>query len=250
MKSSLLEQPRRLLSLDIESLDLGTRPVITQIALLAYDLDEDEMIKTEYVEYLPIQPQLDMKPARTVSASTIVWWMSQSDEARARFSENLGDDSFDLQWLAKSFCDTFAKLTGNFTIPYVLMAKGPQFDVCAVETLLLELDLAIPWNIVQSDYNRVVDLRSLLRHEKVDPKTVPKPEGFIEHVAYWDALWQISQYRACQPGSALILQQEMEESHPLVDVAPGLPDTGEQRRLPIKRPFAASTESRPGTMPA
>lgn len=231
MPSRLLESPRLLLMLDIESLDLGPRPVITQIALVPYDLEEDELLdKKSFVEYLPIQPQLDMATPRTISASTIVWWMQQSDEARARFENNLGDDMFDLQWVAKNFADSFRRITANGTIPYTLCAKGPQFDVVAVETLLGELGVDVPWDSNQ-EYEWVEDLRTLLRHHRINAHDVPVPEGFIKHVAYWDCRAQIDQYLACRIGKVI------KEPEPDTTPAARLPDLDSQRKLPgINKP--------------
>lgn len=215
----MFEEPRLLLMVDIESLDLGPRPVITQIAMLGYDLEQDVHLPTRYVEFLPIQPQLDAIKPRTISASTLWWWFQQSDEARLRFEQNLGDDPFDLQYLAKSFVDTFRKMTAGYD-SYVICARGPQFDLVAIESLLLELDLTVPWR-----YGWVEDLRTLMRKAKLHSSDVPQPEGFIHHVAYWDSLWQISQYLACRSGTVRIL----DEAH----AAPtGLPSTDPQKRLP------------------
>lgn len=213
-------EPKLLLSVDIESLDLGPRTVVTQIAMLGYDLEQDTRLKLHYNEFLPIQPQIDMKPARTISAQTLWFWMQQPDEARLRFENNLGDDPFDLQYLTKSFVDTFRRMTADYE-SYVIVAKGPQFDLVAIESLLTELDLEVPW-----DYDAVDDLRTLLRKAKINPKDVPTPEGFIKHVAYWDADWQIDQYLACRAGTVRIL---VEDEH----AAPtGLPNTEPQKALP------------------
>lgn len=220
--SSLLEIPRLLLMLDIESLDLGANAVVTQIAMLGYDLEQDEMLKDEFVEYLPAQPQIDSLK-RSVSFATILWWMQQSDEARARFENNRGDDMFDVQYIMKSLVTFFNRITSNGTIPYVVAAKGPQFDVVAIESLLTQLDLEVPWT-----YNRVEDLRTMLRQSKIDPRSVPKPEGFIEHVGYWDARWQIDQYLACRIGRPMPVET------PTGATGTGLPDTDAQKKLPIK----------------
>lgn len=213
--------PRLLLMVDIESLDLGPRTVVTQIALLGYDLEQDQHLKLNYNEFLPIQPQLDAVKPRTISAQTLWFWFQQPDEARLRFENNLGDDPFDLQYLAKSFTDTFRRMIVGYESSYVIVAKGPQFDLVAIESLLTELDVEVPWQ-----YDRVDDLRTLLRKAKINPKDVPTPPGFIKHVAFWDALWQIDQYLACRAGTVRILAED-EHAEPT-----GLPRTDPQKTLP------------------
>lgn len=227
--SSLLEIPKRLLMIDIESLDLGPRPVITQIAMLGYDLEQDEHVDFRFFEYLPAQPQMDLTPTpRTVSFPTIWFWMQQPDESRLRFENNLGDEIHEVTLIMRQFVTAFNRMTNNGKTPYVVVAKGPQFDIVAIETLLEELNLAVPW-----DYNKVEDLRTLLRHRKIDPRDVPEPDGFIKHVAFWDSRYQIDQYLACQMGRVI---HELDPKADSLISGKGLPDTNPQRRLPIAPP--------------
>lgn len=184
--------PDLLLMVDIESLALGVRPVITQVALLGYDLREDEMLDARHVEHYPIDPQLSLNPPRIISGSTLAWWMDQSDEARARFKLSTSTDFEDLVALARGFIQTFNKLTQNGKANYEICAKGPQFDLAAIETLLNELGLEAPWA-----YDRVVDLRTMLKRAGINPYNVANPRGFVKHVAFWDSRAQINQYLAC-----------------------------------------------------
>jgi hypothetical protein len=185
--------PSRVLMLDIESLALGTRPVITQVALIGYDLEEDELLDTRHVQFYPVDPQQQIIPPRRIMASTIAWWMKQSDEARVRFEQSVSDDFAELPALARHLIATVNQLTDDGKIPYEIVAKGPQFDVAAVETLLEDLGLKTPW-----DYRNVRDLRTLLATAGINEKNIPKPAGFVPHVAYWDARWQLNQYLAAR----------------------------------------------------
>lgn len=187
------EPPQVLLMVDIETLALGPRPVITQAALLGYDLEEDEMLESRHVQYYPVDPQQQIIPPRRIMAKTIAWWMKQSDEARERFELSTSDDFQDLPALARNLISVFNLLTHNGTKRYELVAKGPQFDIVALETLLEELGLDVPW-----DYGLVRDLRTLCADAGLNPKNVAKPSGFIPHVAYWDARWQINIYLAAK----------------------------------------------------
>jgi hypothetical protein len=73
--------------IDIETLSLGTRPVITQFAMLSFAMDNPDEIVRRHVIDLPIQPQLDLPVPRKVSGSTLGWWLSQPHEARLNFHE-------------------------------------------------------------------------------------------------------------------------------------------------------------------
>lgn len=185
--------PQVLLMLDIETLSLGARPVITQVSLLGYDLEEDELLDHRHVQYYPVEPQQQLIPPRRISASTIAWWMKQSDEARGRFEFSTSTDFQDLPALARNLTTVFNQLTNNGTIPYELVAQHPQFDVVAMETLFEELGLDKPWS-----HQCVYDLATKLKDAGLNGKNVPKPAGFIPHVAYWDCRWQIDQYLAAK----------------------------------------------------
>ncbi len=185
--------PDVIVSIDIETLALGPRPVITQIAMLGYDLQEDDFLPKQHVEYYPIEPQQQIIPARRISASTLSWWMKQSDEAREKFELSTPTDFQDLVALARNLITVFNQLTQNGTANYEVVAKGPQFDIVAIETLLEELGLEVPWA-----YDKVRDLRTMLAMAGINAKNVGKPAGTIPHVAYWDSRWQINQYLAAK----------------------------------------------------
>lgn len=182
--------------IDIESLSLGPRPVITQIAMLGYDLQEDELMESRHVQFYPMEPQQQIIPPRTISASTIAWWMIQSDEAREKFKYSTEIEFEDLAARLRNLIHVFNQLTDHGKANYEVVAKGPQFDIVAIETLLVECGLTVPWA-----YDRVVDLRTMLRRAGINPRNVAKPAGCIPHVAFWDARWQISQYLAASRGS-------------------------------------------------
>lgn len=188
--------PDMIVSIDIESLSLGPRPVITQIAMLGWDLQEDELMEHRHVQYYPIEPQQQIIPARVISASTIAWWMDQPDEARALFRYSTETEFEDLAARLRNLITVFNQLTDYGKSNYEVVAKGPQFDIVAIETLLVECGLTVPWA-----YDRIVDLRTMLRRSGINPRNVPKPAGCIPHVAFWDARWQISQYLAALRGN-------------------------------------------------
>lgn len=192
-----IPQPDMIVMVDIESLDLGPRPVITQIAMLGYDLQEDALLENRHVQFYPIEPQQRIIPARTISAETIAWWMNQSDDAREKFKYSTETEFEDLAARLRNLIHVFDQLTDHGKANYEIVAKGPQFDIVAIETLLIECGLFVPWA-----HDRVVDLRTMLRRAGINAKNVAKPAGCIPHVAFWDARWQISQYLAASRGNA------------------------------------------------
>lgn len=185
------EPPQVILMVDIESLALGPRPVITQAAMLGYDLEEDELMDARHVQYYPVEPQQQIIPPRRIMASTVAWWMKQSDEARDRFEQSTSNDFQDLPALARNLISVFHQLTHGKR--YEIWARGPQFDLVALSTLIEELGLETPWA-----YDSVRDMRTLCALAGINPKNVAKPAGFIPHVAFWDARYEINIYLAAQ----------------------------------------------------
>jgi hypothetical protein len=178
------------LMVDIESLDVSARSIVTQIALYPFHLEEEELLPDSLHIFLPLQAQMDLIPTRTMSADTFVWWMGQSDDARARFERNTSDDFNELPILMRQFVSRFEKLTHMYG-DYELIARGPQFDVVNIETLLRDCGLKAPWK-----YDKVVDLRTMCRLAGVSTKNgdVPEPHGYVPHDALWDCKYQIAQY--------------------------------------------------------
>lgn len=175
--------------LDIESLDVGPRSLITQIAMTGFDIDEEEVMEYPFEPFngfVPFQPQLDFITPRTISAKTIAWWMRQSDEARANFEQNTIDDMHSLRVLMQSFVDQFNQLAGIPNSEYIVVSRGPQFDCVNVESLLNDLGMQAPWK-----YDTVWDLRTMMRMADLKSSEVEKHPKHIDHDARWDCDFQI-----------------------------------------------------------
>jgi hypothetical protein len=173
--------------LDLETLDLGPRSIITQVGIIAFPLDDPETEMRRISEYLPVQPQFELK--RTVSFSTVLWWMEQDDAARKRLRESDGNDMEELLALVRSIHRKLGDLIRSVGEANVeLWAKGPQFDVVNLETLFVDCGLQTPWR-----YDSVMDLRTLTRLSGIKTETIGR-EGLVPHVAIEDAKFQIRHY--------------------------------------------------------
>src|SRR3546814_15338071 len=79
--SAIIAQPEVILMLDIETLAASSeRAVVSQAALIGYDLETDEMIPFRHPQFYPLDPQI--KAGRVVDADTIIWWMTKRSEER------------------------------------------------------------------------------------------------------------------------------------------------------------------------
>src|SRR3546814_16422212 len=112
--SAIIAQPEVILMLDIETLAASSeRAVVSQAALIGYDLETDEMIPFRHHKFYPLNPQI--KAGRVVDADTIIWWMTQHEEARPPFLECTSDEPEEPHALRKHLAIKFRDLTKNGT---------------------------------------------------------------------------------------------------------------------------------------
>lgn len=181
-----------ILMIDIESLDLGPRSVVLQAALYALDQDEDTILDTHIWSHFPVQPQLDLIQPRTISASTLWWWMQQDWEARKQFEKNVLEDFEALPILMRHFTREFNRIVDGRD--YLLYARGPQFDVVNMSSLYKDVGMTAPWETPQT-YGKVRDLRTIMGEAGLKSADVPKPSGFVAHQAAWDCKYQLAQFQ-------------------------------------------------------
>lgn len=177
--------------LDIESLALGAACIVTQAAIHSFALDDPETTLFASSRHFPIEPQLEaLLPARKLSAKTLGFWLRQGDDARLKLASHLEGDLDELTALLRAFVRDFKQATeGLSKHDYEVWAKGPQLDVAAMESLLTQCGIEVPW-----DYASVADLRTLMRLAQLHVSEVPQPEGFVHHDAGWDNVFQIKCY--------------------------------------------------------
>lgn len=182
--------PKVIIMTDIESLALGTRPVITQVAMISVSIDDPDSIVREIWNHFPVQPQLELMPSRDISASTIAWWLRRSDDARRKMAESIEGDYEDLAALVRHTAREFGfMIEGLKRGEYEVWARGPQFDIAALETLFKECGVDVPW-----DYESVRDLRTLMAMAAITKGDVTMEGDLIPHQARSDALFQIRCY--------------------------------------------------------
>lgn len=183
MTTTNFKTPEVLLMMDIESLDVGPRSVVTQVGLVAVPAVDPETILGVISIHLPIEPQLTLK--RTISAKTLIWWMQQSDKARSEFALNDSDDFEELPSLLRHLNRKITQFVDGRE--YELYARGPQFDVVNVESLMKDLSIKPAW-----EYGRVRDLRTVMAMAGLSSKDIPRDtEAYPEHVAVADCKFQL-----------------------------------------------------------
>ena len=183
-------QPEVILMLDIETLATSSeRAVVSQVALIGYDLEQDEYIPIRHHQFYPLDPQI--KAGRVVDGDTIIWWMTQPEAARAHFVECASDDAEELPALLKNLHMMCKDLIGNR--PYEIYANSPNFDCTIMKSLFGDYGMQTPW-----DFRKERDLRTLCSMANINAKEVVKVPGFVAHNALWDCRQQIAIYLEAQ----------------------------------------------------
>ena len=177
--------------LDIETLDTKESSVILQIACVAFK--NDGTIIDEYDSgAISIQDQIDK--GRTISESTLRFWMSQPKELQTVMfcytDKNLG--------YAISELDDFIKK--YITSDSIVWAKSPQFDCSKIEhayRTIFEDYIFESWHFWQ-----VRDVRTIKMVLTKKENEIVKFEG-VEHNALDDGKYQIKQ--VCRALDKIIL---------------------------------------------
>lgn len=158
--------------IDLETLGVGTKAPVISIGAVVFD---KKGIIGIFHTTLDIKHQLD-SGLRKVDASTIQWWMSQSDAAKKVFREEAKTVSVGLA----DFLNFFDKLGDKKDIK--VWGNGPTFDITILESLLSDYQLRTPWM-----YNHVRDLRTFKEYVYDGKETV---RAGTHHHALDDAIYQ------------------------------------------------------------
>lgn len=118
------------LMLDLETLDTKPSAVVLSIGAVMFDRNTREQGPTFYVE-LTNHLDKQINAGRTVSGSTITWWMRQSEEARRVFRTRVDGDN---RYGPQTAVDMFAEFCSKNKAMYI-WAKDPDFDVTILRSL-------------------------------------------------------------------------------------------------------------------
>ena len=160
--------------IDLETLDTKPSSVILSVGLVAFD--DEKIYDTLYV-VPPAQPQLDL--GRTVSFSTIAWWMQQSTEAKSVFKEQEKNQS-SLKYA------TYLSEIANFIQSYPkakLYSYGSDFDLVILSHAFNHANMKVPWFFTN---NRC--FRTWCDDRNVPYKSSKSPD--VTHNALQDAIDQ------------------------------------------------------------
>jgi exodeoxyribonuclease VIII len=122
--------------LDLETLGTGNNAVIISIGAVLFDKDG---VANETF-YLRVNPQSCVDVGMEMSTSTVMWWMKQSDEARAEFDK----PSYTIGAVLQDFSAWIDANSDNFK-DRKIWGNGATFDNVILDNAYRKCKLEKPW---------------------------------------------------------------------------------------------------------
>jgi len=170
--------------LDIETMDTENTASIVSIGACAFDMDNyDEEITRKFD--IRISLESNQKAGRTISASTVSWWLKQSKEAQAALHRdpvvNLKEGLTQFRMWADEVKPRASRI----------WAKDPDFDVVIMKDAFNDLGMVWPFKFWESRSVRTI---VELAYPNGDE---PHIELGVAHDAADDAIRQALMVRHC-----------------------------------------------------
>jgi hypothetical protein len=177
--------------MDTESLGLRPSSIVTEIAFIAFDLDDPETILKEVEEFLPLEPQ-QLVMNRTIDMQWLTgYFINQPAEIQERIRKCEGADLDELLALVRSVIRKFNQVTENGNLEYEVWFRRPQHDVPLLESLFAGCGERLPWA-----YDTVNDVATLLNRAGINPDDIAATGP--KHVALNDCRHQLACYVAAR----------------------------------------------------
>ena len=184
--------------LDTETLDTIPTSVLLSAGFVIYDeskLDSfDSLLESGENVVFDIQPQLDT--GRSVSASTLSFWMDQGRSAKDKLFKGKSTPDH-LIGMIESVTRKFFNIPDSEEIEYdnqgrikllkdvKIQVRGQDFDIPLVNNFLMQYGFNTPFN-----YSKSRDLRTIYDENNFDYhayEKLNKPKNFIKHNSLHDS---------------------------------------------------------------
>lgn len=127
--------------IDIETLGTNTDTVVTQIAAVSFNPVEGTIL-SEFNVHIDIQDSLN--EGFTTSASTILWWFTQDEEARTKLVE-MNKTSLKVKDALIEFKAYFHETFGPDLSEVKVWGNGATFDLNKMKTHFDKMGITAPW---------------------------------------------------------------------------------------------------------
>ena len=172
---------------DLETLGNGNDAVIVAIGAVAWETGRfpDETWPLDVVDrrkfYERVTPESGVAVGMKIDASTVLWWLTQDDAARAEVVL-AGTNGMAIHRALGAFQEWFLRFGVDWTT--LLWGNGASFDNVILATAYAKTGVPRPWTFRQDRcYRTAVAM--------LDPEGKRKPaDNNRKHSALADALWQ------------------------------------------------------------
>jgi len=162
--------------IDLETLGTDADSVITQIGACYFDRKTGEIGATMQLD---LDWQDSINQGRKINADTLVWWMSQSEEARESFTKSKGKG--ESLHTSLDLLGQFIRFNGNKETK--VWGNGSTFDISMLENAYASTKSNPPWK-----FWNVRDCRTVQEISTFNRSEIPR-EG-THHNALSDAIYQ------------------------------------------------------------
>jgi len=168
--------------IDLETMSTAMDAAILSIGVQPFD-PREEVIDEARGLLIHVDLQACLNAGLRLEASTVMWWMTQSDDARAAL---VAREPLMLSEALRELT-AFGQRNGGWAWAKV-WSNGAAFDIPILETAFRRCRLDIPW-----EYNNVLDVRTM----KWLAPDVPKVTPSVAHNALSDAQAQAVYVQNC-----------------------------------------------------
>ena len=176
---------KRMMMIDIETLDTVRTSVVIQVAAIVFDMDDrGHWAELNSIDIcLPVSTQVD--EGRTISGSTLAWWLNESRyEVFSKLIKRANTSKLDY---SDKIQQLKVDLGGHGCVEYWF--QGPTFDAIILEDLIGDL---VPWKFYQVRDQRTADSLA------IDQAEIKKMKKVITHDALEDVRNQINRLSFCK----------------------------------------------------
>lgn len=140
------------ISIDIETLGTAENAIVISIGAVVFNNDIAlSTFNRQFYEILDLKDQENQK--RTVSTDTVLWWMKQSETAKAALIETNRTSTYKVLTSLNSFIQEHA-------VNYA-WAKSPSFDLVILESLYKNFSMQFA-----IDFRYWMDIRTIIQIRK------------------------------------------------------------------------------------
>lgn len=173
---------------DLETLDTSKNAIVLSVGAVVFktmaypaeDMKLKATIQDRFMRVLEIDPQLAR--LRSLSQSTLLWWLRQDPTARA---EAFNPVRQDVEHVLNQFWDWAATYQRDHKVN-AFWASPSTFDFPIWETLANDFGAEVPWT-----YRQCYDVRTVVKEASYSAADHEFTAPGVPHTPVYDCEWQV-----------------------------------------------------------